>query len=143
MRYINFFIVTAMLLVLGGCASLDCKPNKGAALEGTDTAIVGLYIDKNGYPQAEVDKVKIYPGQKIVFVGPERFEILFKDQKSPIGKQEVQSSNGIVVIDIPRDIFERDQRESKTADIKKELLYRYGIRVNGKVTDPDIWVVRR
>lgn len=143
MRYVNFFISMCTLVILQSCASVDCKPEKGKALQGTETAIVGLYIDKNGYPQALVDTVKVYPGQKIIFAGPDRFDILFKDQKSPIGKLEVQSSNGTITIEIPRDIFERDQRETKTTDTKKQLQYRYGIRANGKTTDPVIVIDRR
>lgn len=145
MRYANTFVISIMLFLLEGCASLDCKPQKGTVLQGTDTAVVEIYIDKNGYPQASVERVTVYPGQKIIFVGPDKFDILFKDQKSPIGKLEVQSSNGIVNIEIPRDIFERNQRESKTPNTReiKELLYRYGIRVNGKITDPEIGIGRR
>jgi len=143
MRYFNIFIISIILLVLAGCANLDCKPGVYTTLQGTDTAVVSLYIDKNGYPQANADTVRVYPGQKIVFAGPDRFEILFKDQKSPIGKLEVQSSNGIVVIEIPKNIFEQDQRESKATNTKEKLFYRYGIRANGKVTDPGIEIVRR
>jgi len=145
MRYINFFIILVTLFTLEGCAIVDSKLSKGTALPGTETAIVELYIDKNGYPQANIDKVIVYPGQKIIFAGPDKFDILFKDQKSPIGKLEIQSSNGIVTIEIPKDIFERTQREPKAADSRniKQLLYRYGIRVNDKVTDPEIGVNRR
>ena len=142
MRHVNFYAVTILMLFLSGCTSQGCKPDKGTVLKGTDTAIIGLYLDGNAYPQATVDKVIVHPGQKIILAGPEKFDILFKDQKSPIGRLEIQSSNGIVVIEIPKDIFERNQRESKTTDMKKELVYRYGIRVNGKVTDPEI-VIRR
>lgn len=142
MRHINFYAVTILMLFLSGCASQGCKPDKGTVLKGTDTAIVGLYLDGKNYPQATLEKVIVHPGQKIIFAGPEKFDILFKDQKSPIGRLEIPSSNGIVIIEIPRDIFERNQRESKTTDTKNELVYRYGISVNGKVTDPEI-VIRR
>lgn len=143
MRYVNFFMAIVILSILGGCKTLDCKPDKGVALEGTETAIVGLYIDKNGYPQANVKSVKVYPGQKIIFAGPDKFDIFFKDQKTPTGRFEIPSSNGVVTIEIPNDVFEREQRESKSTDTKKELIYRYGIRANGKVTDPEIVVARR
>jgi len=139
MRYLKLILITFATFMSAGCASLDCKPNKGVVLPGTDTAIVGVYIDKNGYPQATVDTVTVRPGQRIVFTGPEKFEIFFKDQKTPIEKPNIQSASGIVVIEIPKDIFER-QRATNAA--LKELLYRYGIRANGKVTDPTIRVER-
>ena len=142
MHIIKFFVLLALGFLLASCDRIDNKIGEGEALPGTETAIVGLYIDKNGYPQASVEKVKVFPGQKIIFAGPDKFEIIFKDQKSPTGRFEALSENGIVVIEIPRDIFEREQREAKSADIK-DLIYRYGIRVNGKITDPEINVGRR
>jgi hypothetical protein len=139
MRYSKFFVAAFTALILTGCASFNCKHNTGSVLQGTDTAIVGLYIDKNGYPQTDVDIITVRPGQKIVFTGPDRFEIFFKNQQSPIDKLEVQSSNGIIAIEIPKNIFERQ----RTTNISvKEIIYRYGIRANGKVTDPSIRVER-
>lgn len=144
MHYIKIF-VASILLMLSGCATLDCKPINGSVLPGTDTAIVGIYIDKNGYPQASVDEVTVYPGQKIVFSGPNQFDIVFKDQKSPIDVLEVKSTNGIVVITIPRDILERNKTTQTTIDpnARKGVTYRYGIRANGKITDPSIRIEPR
>ena len=141
MRYIKFLFASFAMLMSVGCASLDCKPTKGVVLPGTDTAIVGIYIDKKGYPQATVDTVTVKPGQKITFVGPDKFEILFKNQISPISKLETGTSNGILVIEIPKEIFERQQSAKNTVEIR-ELIYKYGIRANGKVTDPTIRVER-
>ena len=145
MRYFKFLFASFILLISTGCASLDCKPTTSKALPGTDTAVVGLYIDKNGYPQANIDTVRVFPGQKIVFVGPEKFEIFFKNQSSPIDNFEARTSNGILTIEIPKDIFEREQRKQRaaTANELKEIIYRYGIKANGKVTDPTIIVDRR
>ena len=143
MRKINNFISALTVFFLVSCDRTDFNTKDGAALPGTETAIVGLYIDKNGYPQASVDKVKVFPGQKIIFAGPEKFDIVFKDEKSPTGRLETTSENGIVIIEIPQNIFEREQRETKSADEKKELVYNYGIRANGKFTDPQIVVDRR
>lgn len=140
MRRISFFGIAVVLLALCGCANLGCKLDVKAALQGTDTAIVGLYIDDKGFPQPTVGRVNVYPGQKILFAGPNTFDIFFKDKVSPIGDLVVQSSNGVVIIEIPMDIFEREQRKSKMVDTKGELVYRYGIRANGKVTDPEIGV---
>ncbi len=143
MNYFKVFLFSSMLLVLGGCASKDCKPGAGKVLKGTDTALVGLYIDDKGYPQAIVKSVVVYPGQKIIFAGPDQFDILFKDNKSPIDAMEIRSSRGLVTIEVPIDIFERKQRESKSADAKDELRFNYGIRVKDKVTDPEVVVRRR
>jgi len=141
MRFFKILLITFSTFISAGCASLDCKPNKATVLPGTNTAIVGIYIDKNGFPQPTVDTVVVRPGQKIIFSGPDRFEIFFKDQRTPIEKLEVQSNNGIVIIDIPKDIFERQQRAANIASTK-EILYKYGIRANGKETDPTIRVDR-
>lgn len=143
MRYVKYFFIIGIFLMLGACARYDCKPRIATVLPGTDTAVVELYIDKNGFPQAYVETVRVYPGQKIVFIGPDKFEIFFKDQRSPIGRFEAQSDNSIVAIEIPRDIFERDQRDSREKELKEKLFYRYGIRANGKITDPGIEIVRR
>jgi hypothetical protein len=139
MRYMKFVFFSLVMLVSSGCASQDCKPQTGAVLQGTETALVGLYIDAKGFPQASVETVKVKPGQKIIFAGPNEFEILFKDKRSPVGELEVKSSNGIVVIEIPKDIFEREQKANPTA-ITRGLDYRYGIRVKDKETDPFIHV---
>jgi len=141
MRYLKFLLITFTIFMSAGCASLDCKPNKGAVLPGTDTAIVGIYIDKNGFPQPTVDMVVVRPGQKIIFTGPDRFEIFFKEKKSPIERLEVQSTNGIIVIEIPKDIFERQQRTTNIASTR-EIFYQYGIRANGKEIDPSIRIDR-
>ena len=130
--------VLTAVFVLGGCANKKCIPDVGVVLQGTNTAVVGLYLDENKNPQAVFEDVIVAPGQKIVFVGPDNFDILFKDQKSPIGELEIKSSRGIVVIEIPKDVFEKEQRASKSTTMKKELVYRYGIRVAGRVTDPSI-----
>jgi len=143
MRYIKYSIIVFTILILGGCANTECKPKDGAILKGTGTAVVGLYIDKNGYPQANVEKVTVAPGQRIIFVGPNQFEIIFKDQKSPIEKSEVRTSNGVLIIDIPKDAFEQEDRRNPENKSKNEMVYRYGIRANGKTTDPYIVISPR
>lgn len=141
MRYLKFIILSLVILISSGCAvRQDCKPQSGVVLPGTETAIVGLYIDEKGFPQANYEKVIVKPGQKILFAGPEEFEIVFKEKRSPIGKLEIKSTNGIVVIEIPQNIFERETRNANNAASIKELIYRYGIRVKGKETDPSIHV---
>jgi len=140
MKVIKFLSFFSVFFVMAGCAELHCKKPKGSVLTGTDTAVVGIYIDDNGYPQAEVDVVTVRPGQNIKFVGPSKFDILFKDQRSPIDKLEVPSVDGVVTIQIPRDIFDRQSAAAARNLSVKELIYRYGIRVNGKITDPTIHI---
>lgn len=140
MRYIKLALAVTTLLVSAGCASLDCKPGAGKALPGTDTVLVGLYIDKDGYVQPNAEPIRVLPGQKIVFAGPDKFDIFFKENKSPNDKMDNPSVDGIVTVVIPKDIFEREERKQKIQ--VRELIYKYGIRANGKVTDPTIIISR-
>jgi hypothetical protein len=137
----NILIVGVFLSILSGCASIECKKsNTAVVLPGTSTALVGLYIDKNGYPQASVETVVVAPGQRIVFAGPQVFDIIFKNKKSPVDVFELTSRNGILIIDIPKDVFIQEDRDDRSNQGKKEISYKYGIRVNGKITDPEIIV---
>lgn len=140
MKFISCFFVLGLSFLIAGCSHFEKKCNGGSVLQGTDTAIVGLYIDDKGYPKANFEEIVLRPGQRIVFAGPNQFDIFFKDLKSPNGQLENRSNNGIVVIDIPKDIFERSARNNTnvTAPAMRELIYRYGIRANGKITDPII-----
>jgi hypothetical protein len=140
MRYVNILLIITIFF-LTGCEKFG-EQGEGKALPGTNTAIVPLYIDKNGYPQASLRKVIVLPGQKIIFAGPDQFEIFFKEQRSPTDESEFRSSTGVVIIEIPKNIFEVEQRETKSQNAKDELIYNYGIRADGKVTDPEI-VIRR
>lgn len=132
---------SVFLLSLSGCASVECvKKNTEEVLPGTSTALVGLYIDKNGYPQANVETVVVAPGQRIVFVGPEKFEIVFKDKKSPVPQFDLSARNGVLILDIPKDVFAQEDKDDRTNIGKDEISYKYGIRANGKETDPEIRV---
>jgi hypothetical protein len=113
-----------------------------SVLSGTNTAVVGIFIDKNKYPNA-VDTIVVYPGQKILFAGPDQFEIFFKDNKSPVKDSVLRSSNGSLVVEIPTDIFERNLGKSSSTRAKRELLYRYGIKVGDMVKDPNILIRER
>jgi hypothetical protein len=123
-------------------------------LSGTDTAIVGISLDKKGYPQHTVGRIEVKPGQKILFAGPEKFSIFFKDGISPyndsdlkslpglnresLRKQRVEftSINGTVAIVIPKDLFERPENRGKPY-----IDYYYGISVNGLEIDPPVRVI--
>lgn len=139
MRFKIISLLAITMLMASGCMSA------GRVLTGTDTAVVGIYIDKNGFPQPSVDPVIVVPGQRIVFAGPADFEIQFKDQRSPIDALNVKSDDGIVRIDIPRDVLEKSARQNAAtgADQRKPEEYRYGISANGKVTDPTVRIYPR
>jgi hypothetical protein len=142
------FVTAIVLSVVSVCMNLSyaqssyCPAITGKALPGTNSALVGLYIDKDGYPQAAVDPIVVHPGQRIIFAGPNEFEILFKNKQSPIEKLEVRSVNGVVIIDIPKDIFEREKMNAAqfSTTCTKRLTYSYAIGANGKITDPTIHV---
>ena len=134
MKFISYICIFGLLF--SGCSHFEKKCYTDQPLDGTNTAIVGIYLDKNGYPQANVEQVNVHPGQRVLFAGPDRFDIFFKDQRSPNGQIEFKSINGVAVVDIPRDIFDRGARTAAVST--RELLYRYGIRANDKETDPTI-----
>lgn len=140
MRYFRYLFTFAIMFSLGACASMDCKRPTREVPPGSDKATVAIYLDKNGFPKADAEKVIVAPGQKIVFVGPDQFDIIFKDNRSPIDKPEVRTSNGILVLEISKNIFEKEDRKNPENKKNNEMIYRYGIRVNGKVTDPEIVV---
>ena len=136
-------LVGAIVFSLAGCASMDCEKSKVATvLPGTPNAMVGLYIDKNGYPQPTVETVVVAPGQNIVFVGPERFEIFLKDKRSPLPNNQLSISTrtGSLTLHVPKDVFEQEDKDDPSNAGKDEIVYKYGIRANGKETDPEIKV---
>lgn len=141
MLSIRVFALTFLLSALSGCGLMECKQEEtGAVMAGTSTAMVGLYIDSKGYPQPTVGTVVVAPGQRIVFTGPSRFDIVFKDKKSPVDAMELSAKDGVLILDIPKDVFVREDRRNPDNVGKDEIVYKYGIRVDGKLTDPVIIV---
>lgn len=135
------FLLGAVVISLVGCSSSDTKEiNAAEVLPGTATAVVGLYLDKNGYPQPTVETVVVAPGQRIVFTGPDQFEILFKDSKSPVDSLVLSTTTGVLTLYIPIDVFMQEEKDDPSSRGKDEISYKYGIRVDGKVTDPEIKV---
>lgn len=108
------------------------------AFPGTNTIVVSISIDENGYPQPSLmDEMTLHPGQKIVFAGPDEFTIFFKDGKSPFKKSEFKSKDGVVNLQIPSRLFE-DNRFSEETYRNEDIVFNYGVIVNGRVTDPTI-----
>jgi hypothetical protein len=144
MNYLKLTLITVFTLGLNSCDLSNNKPNEstGYALPGTETLVVGISVDKDGIPKETYKNIKLHPGQKVVFAGPDEFSIIFKDKKTPNRQIENKSSNGTVVIRIPDKIFEQPEF---VAEFRKEksLTFDYAISVNGKELDPPMIIVER
>lgn len=137
-------VFAGVVVSLAGCASIDCEPQKlqtGYALPGTSTVVVGIGIDKNGIPKETFKDVVAYPGQKVLYAGPDEFSIIFKNRKTPNRKVENTSVNGVVVIEIPKDILERKEFVEEFRK-NNQLVFDYGIKANGKELDPPLIIKR-
>ena len=144
MKHLKISATAALFTLLTACGSIDCKPQKpvtGYALPGTNTVVVGISLDKTGMPQESYKDIVAYPGQKVLYAGPDEFAIVFKNRKTPNGKIENISTRGVVTIQIPKDIFERKEfaEEARQFDY---LTFDYGIRSNGKELDPPLIIKR-
>lgn len=137
-----FKIFTCLFLTLGfvGCSVSECKPEIGRALPGTNTAVVGVFLDKDGIPKETVKEVLVHPGQNVLYAGPDEFKIVFKNRKTPNRVVSNPSKDGVVLIKIPQDIFERKEFVEEFRK-NKSLVFDYSIWVNGKEYDPPIRVV--
>jgi hypothetical protein len=145
MKHMNFFGAFLLLGVLSGCVSAGDKTEKlssSYALKGTSTAVVGIAVDKTGLPLETVKEVVLYPGQKVIFAGPDRFFISFKDKKSPSRKIKYESVNGVVTVAIPKDILDKPEFVEEFRK-NKYLKFNYAITVNGKELDPPLIVKRQ
>lgn len=125
-----------------GCSSVKCpKPNKvGEVLPGTNTAVVGVYLGKDGVPRETVKEVVVNPGHKVIYAGPDEFSIVFKNRKTPNRIVDNKSRGGVVVIEIPEDIFRQDKFIEEFRK-NNSLTFDYGIRVGDKELDPPLRVV--
>lgn len=142
MRFIKTAFILTLLLSTNTFADGKCNKGKCRALPGTNTIVISISIDENGYPQPSLmDDMTLHPGQKIVFAGPDEFTIFFKDGKSPFKKHEFKSKDGIVILQIPEHLFE-DTRFFEENYQNGNISFNYGVRVNDKVTDPTIIITR-
>ncbi len=150
----KLFFVGATVFFLSGCvvaannnegksvASVDSRKLPiSYALKGTSTAVVGIALDDKGYPLETVRAVVLKPGQRVVFAGPDEFQIAFKDKKAPDGKLNYRSEKGVVAVSIPKDIFDKPEYARELVK-NKSLEFNYAIRVNGRELDPPIIVKR-
>ena len=140
MRYIKFLMVLFVCFSVNAFAEGKCNKKECHVLPGTNTIVISISIDENGYPQPSLmDEMALHPGQKIVFAGPDEFTIFFKDGKSPFKKSEFKSKDGVLIVQVPEHIFE-DNRFSEEIYRNEGIDFNYGVIVNGKVTDPSIHV---
>ena len=144
MRFLKFMTAAMIFGVVSGCASAGSGEKKlpsSFALQGTKTAVVGIALDKKGFPMETVREVVLQPGQKVIFAGPDRFFIAFKGKKSPARKIKYESENGVVTVVIPKDIFENSEL---VEEYRKNnfLKFEYAINVNGRELDPPM-IIRR
>jgi hypothetical protein len=140
MKLFKMFIYLFFMLGFAGCAVSECKPEIGKALPGTNTAVVGVFLAKDGTPKETVKEVVVHPGQNVLYAGPDEFKIVFKNKKTPNRVVSNPSKDGVVLIKIPKDIFERKEFIEEFRK-NKSLVFDYSIWVNGKEYDPPIRVV--
>jgi hypothetical protein len=143
MRFIKAIFILTLFISLNTFADGKCNKRECRALLGTNTIVISISIDENGYPiPSLMDGMTLHPSQKIVFAGPDEFTIFFKDGKSPFKKHEFKSKGGVVVLQIPAHILE-DNRFFEEIYQSGAIDFNYGISANGKVTDPSIHVEPR
>jgi hypothetical protein len=144
MKLIKFALLVFLVGIIGGCSAVQVATERlrpSYALQGTSTALVGIALDKGGMPLETVSKVVLKPGHKVVFAGPDRFVISFKNKKAPSGKLKYESNNGVVTITIPKDIFDRSEYRDEVAK-NKYIRFDYAINVNGRELDPPMIIQR-
>ncbi|PUA28735.1 MAG: hypothetical protein B0W54_19020 [Cellvibrio sp. 79] len=110
-------------------------------MQGTRTAVVGIAIDKKGYPLETVKAIVLTPGQKVIFAGPDEFQIAFKNKKAPAAQLDYRSEKGVITVEIPKDILEKPEYKREYAK-NKSVEFNYAIRINGRELDPPIIVKR-
>lgn len=144
MKYIKRMLGVVSFTVLSACGAVEAESKKlpvSYAIEGTNTAIVGIAIDKTGMPKETVRELVLSPGQRVVFAGPDEFVIVFKHKKTPNRKIENKSVNGVVIINVPNEILEQPEFAEEFRK-NNALIFAYGIRANGKELDPPMIIKR-
>lgn len=140
MKLFKMWLTFFMILGISGCAVSERKPEIGRALPGTNTAVVGIFLGKDGVPKETVKEVVVHPGQNVLYAGPDEFKIVFKNRKTPNRVVSNTSKDGVVLIKIPTDIFQKKEFMEEFRK-NKSLVFDYSIWVNGKEYDPPIRVV--
>lgn len=144
MRFFVKLFALCSIVFFTGCSVVSSEIKNHHTvypMQGTNTAVVGIGVDKQGIPFVAAKEIVVAPGQKILFAGPDEFIVTFKNKKSPNRKIDNPSRAGVVKIEVPSEIFEL--REFADEYRKNgQLTFNYGVIVNGKELDPEI-IVRR
>lgn len=142
----RFAKVLLLMVSVGfiGCSVAQTKEASlpiSYALPGTSTAVVGIGVDKKGIPLETVKEVVLKPGQKVIFAGPDKFTIKFKNKKTPSRMLKYESKDGVITIEIPKNILKMPEYSE---EFRKNnfLRFDYSIFVNGRELDPPM-IVRR
>lgn len=122
--------VVLMFTVLAADAEKKEK-RKGKVLKNTKTAVVEISLDETGMPVVNYDEIELKTGDRIIFVGPEDFEINFP-KKSPFKVKKLMAQSGVINVKIKK-------RKNK----KGKVNYKYDIIHNDKVLDPDLIIVHQ
>ncbi len=142
LKTILMLLVPVFFVVIGGCTSNTYNYINGASdypYPGTDTVFVGVFVNEKGEVEQTTKREIVHPGQKIIFSSAYEFKIKFKGGKSPVKKPVLNSSNGVVIVKIPKGIFKQDEffEEFKK---RRELVFDYEIQVGDKSLDPPMIV---
>lgn len=145
MNIFTKLIALCGVFIVTGCSAISSEIKSHHTvypMAGTNTAVVGIGVDKHGVPFIAAKEIIVEPGQKVLFAGPDEFTVVFKNKKSPNRKIDNPSRGGVVRIDVPSEVFE--QREF-VEEYRKEgqLKFNYGVVVNGVELDPELIVRRR
>jgi hypothetical protein len=157
------FLPLAALIVLTGCTTVKLE-NKIAdmdkhhkhtvhVIKNTNTAIVGIPLTKEQKLPKSLEKlkIKVKTGQKVVFAGPEKFEIFAKDNNFAVLGINTQTSNcdkasqdcigskdGVINITIPKPKDISNPALVKELREKKKIIVPFGIRIDGDEIDPEM-----
>ncbi len=128
-------ILVLFCLLSWGCASTASdrkllEETYDRPIKGTDTAVVKVGLDKNGMPFVENDTVVVKVGQRIVLVGPVKFQIRFP-KGSPFAEDRFEAKDAVMNLVVPREIEKAFKKQK--AD---KLVYKYDIIVDDVVLDP-------
>ncbi|UUA70930.1 hypothetical protein [Cellvibrio sp. QJXJ] len=132
------------VFVIAGCSVVSSEIKNHHTvypMEGTNTAVVGIGVDKSGVPFVAAKEIIVAPGQKVLFAGPDEFVVTFKNKKSPNRKIDNPSRGGVVKIEVPSEVFEQGEFVEEYRK-NGQLKFNYGVIVNGKELDPEI-IVRK
>lgn len=144
MKFFIKLIALCGAFMVAGCSAVSSEVKNHHTIypmKGTNTAVVGIGVDRQGTPFVAAKEIVVEPGQKIIFAGPDEFIVTFKNKKSPNRKINNPSRAGVVKIEVPSEIFEQSEFAEEYRK-NGQLKFSYGVVVNGKELDPDI-VIRR